>query len=66
MGMPVRRPLLWHRRLAMIMGGQLPEEPADAEMVMLALHELRDDYLSRSDPADEAPRSNNIIPFGAG
>ena len=62
MGMP----LIWHRRQAMVIAGQLPENTEDALMVMECVRELLEVYLSKS--AQEPPRkvANNVLPFGAG
>jgi hypothetical protein len=48
-------PLIWHRRHAMVLAGQLPEDPADVHLVLIALHELVDNYLSRSPEGGESP-----------
>lgn len=61
MGMP----LLWHRRHAMILAGQLPENPADAALVLQAIHELMDTFLNKA-PAQEPERPDNVLPFAAG
>jgi hypothetical protein len=65
MGMPLGTPLVWHRKAAMILGGSLPESPADAQLVMQALHELVDEWLYRSSAAgeEEAPRATNVLAF---
>ena len=56
--------LTWHRRHAMVLAGQLPENMADTQLVLKALHELVDNYLSQS-PSEEIPRAANVLPFGA-
>jgi hypothetical protein len=61
MGMP----LLWHRRHALVIAGQLPEDPADAEMVLKALQELVETFLMRV-PNQEPERADNVLPFAAG
>jgi hypothetical protein len=60
MGMPQ----IWHRRQAMVLAGQLPENPADALLVLEAMHELLDTFLSSSDAAP-APPATNVLPFSA-
>lgn len=58
-------PLLWHRRHAMIIAGQLPEDPVDAALVLQAVQELMDTFLNRA-PAQEQKRPDNVLPFAAG
>lgn len=58
-------PLLWHRRHAMIIAGQLPENPADAELVIQAVQELMQTFLNKA--STQGPeRSDNVLPFAAG
>ena len=58
MGMPLN----WHRRQAMVIAGQLPESTEDALLILEAVHELVDCYLSKS---PEQPRAvaGNVLPF---
>lgn len=58
MGMP----LIWHRRHALAIAGQLPENTADALLVLQAVRELVDTFLSKS-PDAEGPRAANVLPF---
>lgn len=58
-------PLLWHRRHAMMLAGQLPENLADAELVLQAVQELMETFLTKV-PAEEPKRSDNVLPFVAG
>ena len=58
-------PLLWHRRHAMMIAGQLPENLEDAELVLQAIQELMDTFLNKS-PAHEPGRKDNVLPFAAG
>lgn len=57
------KPMGWHKRHAMVMAGQLPENLADAQLVLIALHDLVDNYLSEDDVA-EKPRPSNVLAFG--
>lgn len=55
-------PLAWHYRHAMHLAGQLPENPADARLVMQAVTELVD--LVRTKVADQEPdKPSNVLPF---
>lgn len=57
-------PLLWHRRHAMMLAGQLPENIADAELVLQAVQELMETFLKGNRP--QAPeRAENVLPFVA-
>lgn len=62
--MPAGVPLAWHRRQAMTMAGQLPENMADAQLVLAALHDLLDNFMGQS-PAAEPSRGTNVLPFGS-
>jgi hypothetical protein len=44
----------------MVLAGQLPENMADTQLVLIALHELVDNYLSQS-PSEEVPRAANVL-----
>lgn len=57
-------PLLWHRRHAIMLAGQLPENQADAELVLQAVHELVETFL-KGNPAPGQERSDNVLPFAA-
>lgn len=61
MGMP----LSWHRRHAMMLASQLPENPADAELVMEAMAELLHTFMARA-PSPEPERAHNVLPFASG
>lgn len=60
MGMP----LAWHRRQAMLLASQLPENPDDAHLVVQAITELLETFLAQG-PADQAARPSNVLPFVA-
>lgn len=57
-------PLLWHRRHAMMLAGQLPENIADAELVLQAVQELMDTFL-KGDRGQASDRTDNVLPFAA-
>jgi len=61
MGMP----LLWHRRHALLIASQLPENQEDARLVIQAITELLDTFMAPV-PGEEPARSNNVLPFVAG
>lgn len=48
----------------MTMAGQLPENMADAQLVLAALHDLLDNFMGQS-PAAEPSRGTNVLPFGS-
>lgn len=58
-------PLTWHRRQAMVIAGQLPENQEDAQLIMECVQELVENYLSKSagEPARKTGTSN-VLPFG--
>jgi len=64
-GLVMGMPLLWHRRHAMILAGQLPEDPTDAALVLQAVQELLQTFLSQV-PSEEPKRADNVLPFAAG
>jgi hypothetical protein len=58
--MAVTEILIWHRRHAMVLAGQLPENAADTRLVLIALHELVDNYLSHS-PEEGVPPAATVL-----
>lgn len=56
-------PLAWHRRHALGIAGQLPENTADALLVLQAVQELVDGFLSKGQEPEER-RAANVLPFG--
>lgn len=59
MGMPLQ----WHRRQAITLASQLPENQSDALLVIAALKELVETFLD--DKGDQPERlAVNVIPFG--
>lgn len=58
-------PLGWHRRAAIILAGQLPDNPTDAILVLQAARELVDTFLvGHAD--DKMDRASNVLPFSSG
>jgi len=55
-------PLQWHRRQAITLAGQLPDNTADALLVVQALKELVDTFLAAHDAGQEG-LGPNILPF---
>jgi hypothetical protein len=58
MGMPLQ----WHRRHAIMLAGQLPENTADALIVIEAMNELVRSYLMAV-PDEPATTAANVLPF---
>ena len=58
-------PLTWHKRQAMLLASQLPENPDDAYLVVQAITDLLDKFLIEG-PADKAGRAANVLPFATG
>jgi hypothetical protein len=54
--------LQWHRRHALTLASQLPDNQADALLVLEAMRELVQHYLA--DDAESSERAQNVIPFG--
>jgi len=54
----------WHRRAAVILAGQLPEDPNEALLVLEAAKELVEKFLMGH--AEKAETTSNIIPFRPG
>lgn len=61
MGMP----LAWHKRHALLIASQLPENPADARLVLEAITELVETFIARGD-GEQAERPSNVLPFLTG
>ena len=55
-------PLLWHRRHAILLAGQLPENTEDAKLVLEAIQELMDNFLVVAD-RKATPPPKKVIPF---
>jgi hypothetical protein len=63
MTMPTAIPLAWHKRQAMALAGQLPENMNDARLVLVAMQDLVDNFMGQSS-VQEGPRAANVLPFG--
>ena len=58
-------PSAWHRRQAMLLAAQLPENPNDARMVLAAITELVETFLDQ--PVEQAVKiATNVLPFVSG
>lgn len=64
-GLEMGIPLLWHRRHAIMLASQLPEDRADAELVLQAVQELMETFLKPQTPNQERQK-DNVLPFAAG
>jgi hypothetical protein len=60
--METPKPLQWHRRHAISLAAQLPDNPDDMLLVIAALQELVDRFLIDV-PADPIQMSKNVVPF---
>ena len=60
MGMP----LAWHRRHALLLASQLPDNQADAKLIAQAVMELVDTFMTAS-PGKESDKSATVLPFAA-
>lgn len=58
-------PLPWHRRQAMMLASQLPEDIADARLVVQAVMELLETFLA-DESTQQPTRPANVLPFTAG
>jgi hypothetical protein len=56
-------PLQWHRRQAIVLASQLPDNTGDATLVLAALTELVQSYLVANEMPGEAPLGANVLPF---
>ncbi len=61
MGMP----LAWHKRHALLLASQLPEDQTDARMVVQALRELLETFMAEA-PSQVADLASNVLPFASG
>jgi hypothetical protein len=58
-----KRPEPWHKRHALQLASQLPENHADALLVLQATMELLETFMQP--PASEIPLPDNVVPFDA-
>jgi hypothetical protein len=61
MGMP----LAWHRRHALLLASQLPDDLNDAKLIVEAVSELLETFLAVV-PVKELDKASNVLPFAAG
>jgi hypothetical protein len=54
-------PQHWHRRQAIVLAGQLPDNTADALLVLQSLRELID-FMAGA-PGETIQRAANVLPF---
>lgn len=57
-------PLAWHKRHALTIAGQLPENTTDALLILEAAQELVERFLS-ADEDTRPKRAANVLPFGS-
>lgn len=57
-------PMGWHRRQALTLVSQLPENTADALLVLDAARDLVENFLRGGHERDEQPMAANVLPFG--
>ena len=56
-------PLAWHKRHALTIAGQLPENMADALLILQAVQELVVNFMAAEEDVP-LTRSANVLPFG--
>lgn len=61
-GVVMGMPLQWHRRHAIMLAGQLPDNTDDALIVIQAMKDLVESYLMAVPDAAGAP-ADNVLPF---
>lgn len=62
--MGMEMPLPWHRRQAIVLASQLPDNTADAVLVIQALTDLVNSFLVAHEGEDRSPSvGSNILPF---
>jgi hypothetical protein len=61
----MEQPNNWHRRQAMLIASQLPEDTVDAKMIVQAVTELVETFLLE-EPPKAVERATNVLPFTAG
>ena len=59
MGMP----LAWHRRQAITLASQLPDNAADALLVLQATRELVETFLMQAPDHSAEDHPTNVLPF---
>lgn len=61
----MHKQLAWHRRHALTLASQLPDDPQEARMVLEALREIVERYLV-PDAAEPSEKATNVLPFASG
>ena len=61
----MERPSNWHRRQALMLASQLPEDVTDAKLIVEAVRELLETFMIE-DPPNAVERASNVLPFSAG
>lgn len=61
MGKSLETPLAWHLKVAMVLAGQLPDNPRDARIILQAVQDLQEHFLSHG--AERPPGPSNVLPF---
>lgn len=64
-GLKMGMPLAWHRRHALLIASQLPDNQDDALLVVEAVKELLETFMAKG-PAEEPARASNVLPFATG
>jgi hypothetical protein len=60
-------PSLWHKRHAMLVASQLPDDHVDRRLIIQALIELEETYMMAEGGEGSATgRPSNVLPFMAG
>lgn len=63
MGISKGKPLAWHLKTAMVLAGQLPDNVEDARIVLQAVQDLMENFLSGTASPEVAVLASNILPF---
>lgn len=64
-GLGMHKQLAWHRRHALLIASQLPDDPQEARLVMEALSEVFEQFLAQG--LDElSEKIGNVLPFASG
>lgn len=60
----MKRAETWHRRQALMLASQLPEDVDDAKLIVEEVAELLNSYIVKKPSA--VVQASNVLPFGAG
>ena len=58
-------PKIWHKRQALMLASQLPEDIGDARLVIEAVRELLDTFMVEEGSKANG-RPSNVLPFASG